>query len=304
MSVIASLTRGLHCDIALSVAMRDVTSFRIGGKTPALITVPDEKTLCTLIARMREEGQPFFLIGAGTNLLVSDGGIKETVVRLSASGGLLRAVDETHIVCGAGVPLARLSLAAQEYGMAGLAFCCGIPGSAGGGVYMNAGAYGEEISSVLESATVLLPNGEVVTQNADQLALSYRSSALMTSGGTVLTLTLALQKGDRRAIAAEREELLARRRASQPLDLPSAGSFFKRPKGYYAAKLIDECRLRGYRVGDAQVSDKHAGFVVNRGNATCEQVKRLERDVRTRVYEMTGVTLEPEVRLVGDTWLA
>ncbi|MBQ3093598.1 MAG: UDP-N-acetylmuramate dehydrogenase, partial [Clostridia bacterium] len=201
-----------------------------------------------------------------------------------------------------GMTLAKLSRTAQQLGLTGLEFACGIPGSVGGGVYMNAGAYGGEMVQVVTSADVLTADGDIVTMSAEELALSYRHSALMATGGIVLSVELTLQEGDSDAIHDTMAGLLAARREKQPLEYPSAGSFFKRPTGYFAGKLIDDCGLRGYRVGDAQVSEKHAGFVINRGEATCEQVKQLEQDVRRRVFDTFGVTMSPEVRLLGTQW--
>lgn len=300
---IAACAKELPCDVTLHAPMRGCTTFQIGGEADALVTVRDGKTLGTLLSKLRGEGIPALLIGGGSNLLIGDGGVRGAVLRMDSRCAKVERLGDAGLRCDAGVPLPRLSRAAQQYGLTGLEFACGIPGSAGGGLYMNAGAYGGEMAQVVTEAELLLPDGTIQTVQAADLALSYRHSALMETGGVVLSLSLSLQPGDPAAIAAKMTELLTARRDKQPLNFPSAGSFFKRPTGYFAGKLIDDCNLRGYRVGDAQVSEKHAGFVVNRGNATCEQVKQLEKDVRTRVYEQFGVTLQPEVRLIGDHWL-
>ena len=205
-------------------------------------------------------------------------------------------------MCPAGVPLLRLCRVACEHGLSGLEFAYGIPGSVGGAVYMNAGAYGGEMKDVLTEVSLLPPDGSAVTRAADTLSLSYRHSALMEEGGVVLSATVTLTPDDPAAIAARMDECMEKRRSKQPLEYPSAGSFFKRPPGQFAGALIEQCGLKGFRVGDAQVSEKHAGFVVNRGHATCEQVKALAREVRRRVREQTGFDLVPEVRLLGDTW--
>ncbi|MGN0172310.1 MAG: UDP-N-acetylmuramate dehydrogenase [Acutalibacteraceae bacterium] len=294
---------GLDCDIAADMPMSACTTFRIGGKADALITVRDGQTLAVLLSRLKESDIPAVLIGGGSNLLVADEGIRGAVIRFDSRHAAIDRIGECSLRCGAGVPLPRLSRAAQQYGLTGLEFACGIPGSAGGGLYMNAGAYGGEMAQVVSEAEILYPSGEIKTVSAADLSLSYRHSALMETGGVVLSLTLSLAQGDGQKIGDKMAELLAARRDKQPLEYPSAGSFFKRPAGYFAGKLIDDCGLRGYRIQDAQVSEKHAGFVINRKEATCDQVKQLEREVRRRVYEQFGVTMQPEVRLIGDRWL-
>ncbi|MBQ9414838.1 MAG: UDP-N-acetylmuramate dehydrogenase [Clostridia bacterium] len=290
-------------DVAFDVPMKALTTFKIGGAADAVVTVHDPSAFDELLRILAIDNTPFYFIGGGSNLLVSDEGLRGAVVRLSSKTAGVTRLDEMTLQADGGLPLPKLSREAQQLGLAGLAFACGIPGTVGGGVYMNAGAYGGEIKDVLKEATVFWPDQGVKTMSADELALSYRHSSLMKTGGIVLSATFILKPGDSDAIGAEMTDLLQRRRDKQPLEFPSAGSFFKRPEGYFAGKLIDDCGLRGYRVGDAQVSEKHAGFVINRGEATCEQVKQLEQDVRTRVYETFGVTMQPEVRLLGDHWL-
>lgn len=302
MTQFASYTIGLPCELATRVPMRELTTFKIGGEADAVFTVADGASLQTLMTRLAADGIPVLLVGCGSNLLVADEGIRGAVVRFDSRLATVQQ-DGNILHVSAGYSLAKLSRYAQQQGLEGLAFACGIPGSVGGAVYMNAGAYGGEMVQIVTSAEVLLPDGTVKTMSAEELALSYRHSALMKTGGTVLTTTLSLKTGDPAAIHAHMAELLTARREKQPLEYPSAGSFFKRPTGYFAGKLIDDCGLRGYRVGDAQISEKHAGFVINRGSATCEQVKQLERDVRLRVLETFGVTMSPEVRLIGTSWL-
>ena len=302
MSNFASYTHGLSVDVFEHTPMKEHTTFRIGGEADVLYNVLDSASFTELLRRLRNDGIPCQLIGAGSNLLVADEGLRGAVIRFDAHKATIEQLDETTLRCDAGVMLAKLSRVAQQRGLTGLEFACGIPGSVGGAVYMNAGAYGGEMIDIVTTAQVLLPNGNCVTMSAADLKLSYRHSALMESGGIVLSVTVRLAQGDPDAIHNKMAELLTARREKQPLEYPSAGSFFKRPTGYFAGKLIDDCGLRGYRVGDAQVSEKHAGFVINRGDATCEQIKQLEKDVRTRVYETFGVTMSPEVRLLGTTW--
>lgn len=301
MSRFTAYAHDLACEVVENAPLAAWTTFKIGGNTPALYNVADSASLRVLLSRLRADGVPLLLIGCGSNLLVADEGFDGAVVRFDSRHATVERHGNTVRV-DAGYSLAKLSRYAQQQGLGGLAFACGIPGSVGGAVYMNAGAYGGEMVQILQSAEILQADGTVKTYTADELALSYRHSALMETGGIVLSATLALTPDDPDALHETMAELLTARREKQPLEHPSAGSFFKRPTGYFAGKLIDDCGLRGYRVGDAQVSEKHAGFVVNRGQATCEQVKQLEYDVRTRVYEAFGVTMSPEVRLIGTSW--
>lgn len=302
MSTFSSYAADLRVDVTEQASMKDCTTFKIGGNADVFYNVHDAVSLAELIRRLQADGIPYQLIGAGSNLLVADEGLRGAVIRMEIRNAAIEQLDATTLRCDAGVMLAKLSRTAQQCGLEGLAFACGIPGTVGGAVYMNAGAYGGEMIQVVKSADVLLPSGETVSYDVNELALSYRQSALMKNNGIVTSVTLSLKEGDKNAIHENMAELLAARREKQPLEYPSAGSFFKRPTGYFAGKLIDDCGLRGYRVGDAQVSEKHAGFVINRGNATCEQMRQLEKDVRTRVFDTFGVTMSPEVRLLGTTW--
>lgn len=298
----AACTAG--CTVAENAPMAQVTTFRVGGPADALITIPDADTAANLIALCRRENIPFFWLGNGSNLLVGDRGIRGAVLRLDPKAAAAALVDSTTVYCDAGMTLQRLCLFARENSLTGLEFAYGIPGTVGGAVYMNAGAYGGEMAQVVVSADCLARNGERFTLSADELALSYRHSALMDypddDTPIVVGVTLALQTGDRETIATRMRELIAKRQEKQPLEYPSAGSFFKRPTGHFAGALIEEAGLKGYRVGDAQVSEKHAGFVVNRGNATARELCGLCEDVQAIVWQKTGVRLEPEVRFVGE----
>ncbi len=303
MASMVSYAAGLACEVSEQFLMKDATTFKVGGPADALFQVQDAASLKTLLSRLTADGVPFRLIGCGSNLLVADEGLREAVVRLDSRHATITRVDETTIRCDAGVGLAKLSRTAQQWGLTGLEFACGIPGSTGGGLYMNAGAYGGEMVQIVTEAEVLFPDGSCRTVPASDLKLSYRHSVLMQNGGIILNVTMKLAPADPAVIHETMAGLLTARREKQPLEYPSAGSFFKRPVGHFAGKLIDDCGLRGYRVGDAQVSEKHAGFVINRGEATCEQIKQLEQDVRRRVFEEFGVTMSPEVRLIGTNWL-
>ena len=239
------------------------------------------------------------IIGNGSNLLVRDGGIRGLVLRVAGGMNAIRREGDRLIV-EAGASLASVAAFARDEGLCGLAELGGIPGTVGGGVLMNAGAYGAELSQVVAQVEgIHLADGRRVSYPADRLNFSYRHSALMDTDVVVTQATLALAPGDPEAIRARMEACARARREKQPLNLPSAGSTFKRPEGHFAAKLIDDCGLRGLTVGGAQVSEKHAGFVVNIGGATARDMLELMRQIEQRVFEQTGVQLEPEVRILG-----
>ncbi|MBO4419852.1 MAG: UDP-N-acetylmuramate dehydrogenase [Oscillospiraceae bacterium] len=272
------------------------TSFRIGGPAEVLACPRSEGELIALLAVCRAEGILPRILGGGTNILAPDDGLPGVVI---GTRGLdfLALTGENEITAGAGVPLARLAVFAQQKGLTGLEFAHGIPGTVGGGLYMNAGAYGGELSQAAVSARFLNETGELLTLTGEEMALSYRHSAFMGMQGLIVSGTFRLNPGDPAAIQARMRELMEKRSASQPLDLPSAGSTFKRPVGGYAAALIQEAGLKGFRVGDAAVSEKHSGFVVNLGHATGADVLALIAQVQKRVRENSGIELEPEVRI-------
>ena len=275
------------------------TSFRVGGPAKRMAFPSSGEQLVLLLDYARACGARPLVIGNGTNLLAPDEGLDRLVIDTSA--GLNRLEEGTEpgtLTAEAGVSLARLADFACKQGLTGLEFAHGIPRTVGGGVCMNAGAYGGEIAQVIVSARVLTPEG-VRTVSKDELSLGYRSSAVMQNGWVVLEATFELAPGSPDEIKATMADLAARRREKQPLQYPSCGSFFKRPVGYYAGALIEQAGLKGYRVGDAQVSEMHAGFVINRGHATSSEIYRLMQEVQCRVQAQFGVTLEPEVRLIG-----
>ena len=236
-------------------------------------------------------------MGNGSNLLVSDGGIEGAVISLSGINGI--SYDGEKITCGAGAMLSSVCLKALSLSLTGLEFAYGIPGTAGGALYMNAGAYGGQMADVIESAECLTASGEIKTLKKEDMRLGYRSSVFKKGGLIIISLTLALKKGDKAEIKAEMDELLNRRKQKQPLEYPSAGSTFKRPEGYFAGALIEKNGLKGLTVGGAQVSEKHAGFVINRGGATAADVKALIGKIQKKVFENDGVMLEPEVIFKG-----
>ncbi len=276
--------------------MKPHCSFRIGGPAEIFAEPGSEAELCALWRFLHVAGTPVTVIGNGTNLLVHDEGVRGVVVHL---GERFARIDRTDggLRAAAGVTLARLANAAKEYGLSGLEFAHGIPGSLGGAVMMNAGAYGGEMKDVVASVRYLDHGGEV--RETAEPGFSYRRSRFADSGELILGAALRLAPDDPAAIRARMMERGARRSASQPLDRPSAGSTFKRPATGYAAALIEQAGLKGFAIGGAQVSEKHAGFVVNTGGATCDDILTLIRLVRDTVLEKTGVLLEPEVRMLG-----
>lgn len=273
------------------------TSFRIGGPARRMAFPKTREQLVVLMGFLQDADVKPLLIGNGTNLLVSDEGLDTVVIDTSAELSRLDLTGDGEITADAGVSLATLAVFAWKNGLKGLAFAHGIPGTLGGGIVMNAGAYGGELKDVVTEVTALYPDGVKVLTPA-QLDFSYRHSVFSAGEGIVLGAKLKLETGDKDAIKAEMDELMARRKASQPLELPSAGSTFKRPTGYFAGTLIEGCGLKGCRVGGAEVSPKHAGFVVNVGGATCADVLALIEKVRKTVYDAHGVMLEPEVKII------
>ena len=249
--------------------------------------------------RVKEKGLPYYVIGKGSNMLFSDDGFDGVIIEIGKGLEKIEISDDGVVTAQAGVSLAYMASRLASKGLKGFAFAGGIPGTLGGGVAMNAGAYGGEIKDCIVSAKVLTKEGERVVLKKEDLQLSYRNSVILQKGYLVLEATFSFEKGNPAEIQEEIKELNKRRREKQPLEYPSAGSTFKRPEGYFAGKLIEDAGLRGYRVGDAQVSEKHCGFVVNRGEATAKDVAQLISDVQNRVMDEFGVKLEPEVRMIG-----
>lgn len=284
--------------VKINEEMKKHTTFRIGGPASVFVEIENEQDLVTAVGICRREGAPFFILGNGSNLLVSDAGYDGVVLHIgSAMRQIL--VDGTKIEAKAGAMLSQVAHAALEHSLTGMEFAAGIPGSLGGACMMNAGAYGGEMSQILTSVRALNPAGEIVELSAAQLDLGYRHSMMMEKSYIVLSATIHLEKGDKTAIKARMDELKEQRTGKQPLDMPSAGSTFKRPEGAFAGKLIMDAGLRGYRVGDAMVSEKHCGFVVNAGHATAADVCQLITDVHRIVEEKFDKKLEPEIRFLG-----
>ena len=277
--------------------MRKHTSFRIGGGSEVMAFPKN----CTELARLLEVSAMLDLnpaiLGAGTNVLAPDEGISGLVICLKDCLSGMEQLDETHIRVMAGVTMTRAAVYAANLGLSGMEFAHGIPGTVGGGVYMNAGAYGGEMKDICESVDVMDMNGKLHTYSSEQMDFSYRHSVLEEMDGIVVSAVFKLESKPAEEIRARMKELQGKRSASQPLDLPSAGSAFKRPQGAFAAALIDQAGLKGYRVGGAAISEKHAGFAVNLGGATASDMRQLLNQVSDIVFEKTGIRLEPEVRI-------
>lgn len=274
------------------------TTFKVGGPADLYVIPESFDELSDVLLACRESGEKYFLLGRGSDLLVSDEGYRGVIV--AAGDGLVGvSVDGAQMTCQAGVDLREASEMACELGLSGLEFACGIPGSVGGACFMNAGAYGGCMADVLQSVRVLLPDGSQETLGVDELDLGYRRSRVASEELVVLSATFGLEKGDPERIRATMDDLTRQREEKQPLEMASAGSTFKRPEGHFAGKLIMDAGLQGYRVGGAEVSKKHAGFVVNTGGATAADVHAVIEHVQDEVERQFGVRLEPEVRFLG-----
>ncbi len=274
------------------------TSFQIGGPVAVMAFPNSPEQVGEILKIARQYEITPMILGAGSNILAPDEGLDTVVIELRTAMNRVEERSKGEFEAQAGAAMARLATFAMERGYTGLEFAHGIPGTVGGGVYMNAGAYGGEMCQVVTGVTAMDRQGSLLEIPAEELDLSYRHSRFMNEDLVILSVRVKLEKGDREEIRAKMAELMSRRRASQPLELPSAGSTFKRPKTGYAAAMIEAAGLKGLRVGDAQVSEKHAGFVVNRGRATCKDVLELMAQVQDRVEQDTGVRLEPEVRIL------
>lgn len=275
------------------------TTFRIGGPAKYYFVPEKEEEIEEALEFAREKELPFYVIGKGSNMLFSDQGYDGVIIEIGKGLENIEIREDGTVTAQAGISLAQMASRLAAAGLTGFEFASGIPGTLGGGIAMNAGAYGGEMKDCIRSAKVLTPEGNILVLEKNQLELGYRTSVIQKQEYLVLEGEFAFEHGDVETIQAKMKELNQRRRDKQPLEYPSAGSTFKRPEGYFAGKLIEDAGLRGYRVGDAQVSEKHCGFVVNRGQATAAEVVQLIRDVQDKVMEQFGIMLEPEVRIIG-----
>ena len=284
-------------EIRLQEPMSAHTSFRIGGPAEAMAFPKNKEELAKILKASALLDCKTAILGAGTNVLAPDEGLSGLVICLKDCLDGMEQVDDTTIRVMAGVTMSRAAVFAANLGLSGMEFAHGIPGSVGGGVYMNAGAYGGEICQICEEVEVMDWQGNVRILSKEQMQFFYRHSLLEDTGDIVIRADFRLTKADPQEIKDRMKELIGKRSASQPLDLPSAGSAFKRPAGGYAAALIEQAGLKGFRIGGAAISSKHAGFAVNVGNATAEDVRELLKQVSEKVYSQTGIRLEPEVRI-------
>ncbi|MBQ6395328.1 MAG: UDP-N-acetylmuramate dehydrogenase [Atopobiaceae bacterium] len=285
-------------NVSLNEPLSKHTSFEVGGPAAVVVEPVTPEEVQETIAACKKADAPFFVMGNGSNLLVSDDGFDGVVICLAGSLDNATVQDYT-LRCEAGVSLRDASEMACELGLSGLEFACGIPGTVGGAVFMNAGAYGGQIADCLESARILFPDGHVEDVATEDLAMGYRTSRVKTDDLVVLSATFQLEPGNPEYIRATMDDLTEQRESKQPLEYPSAGSTFKRPEGYFAGKLISDAGLAGYTIGGAQVSSKHCGFVINAGGATAADVIALIAHIQDEVRERFGVELEPEVRMLG-----
>ncbi len=285
-------------EVRINEPMKAHTSFKVGGPADWFVIPETREELSAALDVCRRADLPWYMLGNGSNLLISDSGLRGVVISTKKFDRLEPC--DTNLRVGAGVLLSRAAAAALKEGLTGLEFAAGIPGTVGGAVVMNAGAYGSEMKDVLKQVTVLDREGTVLTLSPEELEMGYRTSRILDEGYLVLEAEFLLKKGDKDAIKERMDELAAKRREKQPLEYPSAGSTFKRPAGHFAGKLIEDAGLKGFTVGGAAVSDKHAGFVINKGGASASDIASLCRQVQAEVFKQTGIQLELEIRLLGD----
>jgi UDP-N-acetylmuramate dehydrogenase len=283
----------------LNEDMKKHTTFKTGGTADILVESQNITELQMLMKFVLKEGIPYIIVGRGSNLIVSDKGIRELVIKIDKN--LCKCViDNEKLVAEAGATIIDVSKEAQKNSLSGLEFACGIPGTVGGAVFMNAGAYGGEIKEILEEVLVLTKYGDLIVKKVNELELGYRSSVIQKNGDIILEATFSLSRGNKEDIQNKMNELTCKREESQPLEFPSAGSIFKRPTGHFTGKLIQDANLSGYKIGGAQVSLKHAGFIINVGNATTSDILSLIKHIQTEVKKLFGVELETEVKLIGE----
>ena len=285
--------------LLLEEPMSRQTTFEIGGPADCLIFPQTIEEVCRVVALVQEYDLPLTVLGNGSNLLVRDGGIRGVVLKFNGPMSEMR-LEGSHIIVGAGAHLKDVSEFAAAHGLTGLEYACGIPGSIGGAIFMNAGAYDGETKNVAIAVKTVDRQGAIKSYSKEEMELGYRHSIFQANGELICEVELSLEPGNEKDIRAKMEDFTQRRESKQPLEMPSAGSTFKRPKGYFAGTLIDQTGLKGLKVGGAQVSTKHAGFVVNAGGATAADVQGLIKEVQRRVFEQHGVKLYPEVRMIGE----
>jgi UDP-N-acetylmuramate dehydrogenase len=287
-------------DINVAEPMSNHTTFKIGGPADYFITPRTVEHLQEAVRLCQKENIPYYIMGNGSNLLVGDKGYRGAIIQVSKKFNQIQFEENGHVTAGAGIMLSKLAMEIAEHQLTGFEYEAGIPGTLGGAVAMNAGAYGGEIKDYIVSATVLEKEGNLLTLQKEELALGYRTSIIQKEDYVVVSATFAFQHGNKDEILSKIIDFNSRRKEKQPLEFPSAGSTFKRPEGHFAGKLIMDAGLAGYKVGDIMVSEKHCGFVINLGSGTAHQVLTIIEDIQRIVYEKSGVRLEPEVRLLGE----
>lgn len=300
MEILGNRAASLGCKYVKGAMLRDFTTFGTGGRCPMLIELSGDRSACELVKLLNEENVPFFVIGRGSNILAEDGDINIIFLHTGRLMNEIRA-EGNRVICEAGASLSSVCLCARDNGLTGLEFAYGIPAGVGGAVYMNAGAYGGEIKDVIEWAEAVDERGEQVRLTAEEMDMSYRHSIFCGRKNVITKVCFRLAKGDKDKIGEKMTELVSRRREKQPLEYRSAGSTFKRPQGAFAAALIEECGLKGFTVGGAQVSSKHSGFVINTGNATYADAAAVIDHVREVVREKTGFDLECEPVIIRSS---
>ena len=293
------ITKKILGEVSQNVSLKEYTSFKIGGTADLFICPNNLMELLNVLEILNENNISYFLLGAGSNLLISDKGIRGAVIKLGDGFDYAHA-KEDYILAGAGVSLASLAACAKNAELSGLEFASGIPGTLGGALFMNAGAYGGEMKDVVTEVSYIDSDGIVKTISCSECDFGYRKSIFSSGDKIIISAKLTLKKGNKEEISKTMRELNAKRKEKQPLEYPSAGSTFKRPEGHFAGSLIERSGLKGYTIGGAQVSDKHAGFIINTGNATSSDVCELIRHVQKVVFEKFNVELEPEVRITGE----
>lgn len=290
----------LGCITEKNAVLKNYTTFKIGGKCDLLVKMNSEESFIRLVPMAEELGVPYYIFGKGSNLIVDSDGINGIVFVSGKDYSGITFIDDTTIRCQSGITLSKICLAAMEKELSGMEFAYGIPGTLGGAVFMNAGAYGGEMKDVIVSVKAMDRQGKVREYSGSELDFSYRRSRFSRSGEIILSAEIALKKGNKDEIKEIMDKLTEKRRSKQPLEFPSAGSTFKRPDGSYASLLIEQCGLKGVHVGDAEVSTKHSGFIINKGNADFAQLMELIEIVRRTVKEKTGYTLECEPLIISD----
>jgi UDP-N-acetylmuramate dehydrogenase len=290
--------KNIGCELQENIDLAPYTSFRIGGKCKYVVKPNNFTQINEIVSILKKHNIDYYFLGNGSNVLVSDNGYDGAIILLANSLNNFK-IDNATIECESGVTLSKLCSVALEHNLSGLEFAFGIPGTVGGAVYMNAGAYGGEMKDVISSCTYLDENNEIKTIYRNEMDLSYRHSIFTDTKCCIISATFELQKDDPKDIKNRMNDYMTRRKTKQPLEYPSGGSTFKRPEGNYASALIEQCGLKGYRVGDAMVSEKHSGFVINVGKATCDDVLNLVDHIKQVVFEQTGYELECEIKTLG-----